>query len=73
MVNALQELSNAPEGKYVNGLSRAICVFLLSYYKDDGNLSVLIIFFLFINLIQFMFSFLLTGGNYKLLRKFFLI
>lgn len=51
MVNVLQELSNAPEGKYVNGLSRAICVFLLSYYKDDGNLSVLIIFFLFINLI----------------------
>lgn len=45
MVNVLQELSNAPEGKYVNGLSRAICVFLLSYYKDDGNLSVLIIFF----------------------------
>ena len=45
MVNALQELSNAPEGKYVNGLSRAICVFLLSYYKDDGNLSVLIFFF----------------------------
>nr|POE53190.1 isoform 2 of protein ilityhia [Quercus suber] len=40
MVNALQELSNAPEGKYVNGLSRAICVFLLSYYKDDGNEEV---------------------------------
>ncbi|KAM3753177.1 hypothetical protein ACB098_03G073700 [Castanea mollissima] len=40
MVNALQELSNAPEGKYVNGLSRAICVFLLTYYKDDGNEEV---------------------------------
>ncbi|KAL0008837.1 hypothetical protein SO802_010339 [Lithocarpus litseifolius] len=40
MVNVLQELSNAPEGKYVNGLSRAICVFLLSYYKDDGNEEV---------------------------------
>ncbi|KAL0005335.1 hypothetical protein SO802_012896 [Lithocarpus litseifolius] len=40
MVNVLQELSNAPEGKYVDGLSRAICVFLLSYYKDDGNEEV---------------------------------
>ena len=46
MVNALQELSYAPEGKYLNGLSRAICVFLLSYYKDDGDLYFLIIFFL---------------------------
>ncbi|XP_042987937.1 protein ILITYHIA isoform X4 [Carya illinoinensis] len=40
MVNALQELSNAPEGKYLNSLSSSICVFLLSYYKDDGNEEV---------------------------------
>ncbi|GLT64478.1 hypothetical protein SLA2020_369690 [Shorea laevis] len=40
MVSALQELSNAPEGKYLNSLSCSICVFLLSYYKDDGNEEV---------------------------------
>ncbi|XP_057962817.1 protein ILITYHIA [Malania oleifera] len=40
MINALQELSNAPEGKYINGLSRTICSFMLSYYKDDGNEEV---------------------------------
>ncbi|KAB1202522.1 Translational activator GCN1 [Morella rubra] len=40
MVNALRELSNAPEGKYLNSLSFSICVFLLSYYKDDGNEEV---------------------------------
>lgn len=37
MINALQELSNAPEGKYLNSLSPTICGFLLSCYKDDGN------------------------------------
>lgn len=36
MINAVQELSNAPEGKYFHSLSRAICSFLLSCYKDDG-------------------------------------
>ncbi|XP_059439580.1 protein ILITYHIA isoform X2 [Corylus avellana] len=40
MVSALQELSNAPEGKYLNSLSCSICMFLLSYYKDDGNEEV---------------------------------
>lgn len=38
MINALQELSNAPDGKHLNSLSRTICSFLLSCYKDDGNL-----------------------------------
>ncbi|XP_009587833.1 protein ILITYHIA isoform X1 [Nicotiana tomentosiformis] len=37
MINALQELSNAPEGKHLNSLSKTICNFLLSCYKDDGN------------------------------------
>lgn len=38
MINALQELSDAPDGKHLNGLSQTICSFLLSYYKDEGNL-----------------------------------
>lgn len=38
MVNALQELSNATEGKYLNSLSLTICKFLLSCYKDEGCL-----------------------------------
>ncbi|KAL3520591.1 hypothetical protein ACH5RR_018740 [Cinchona calisaya] len=40
MINALQELSNAPEGKYLSSLSPTICSFLLSCYKDDGNEEV---------------------------------
>lgn len=40
MVSALQELSNAPAGKYLNSLSSSICMFLLSYYKEDGNEEV---------------------------------
>ncbi|TKY61324.1 Translational activator GCN1 [Spatholobus suberectus] len=43
MVNAMQELSNAPDGKYLISLSRTICDFLLSYYKDDGNEEVKIV------------------------------
>ncbi|KAJ0080467.1 hypothetical protein Patl1_23082 [Pistacia atlantica] len=38
MINALQELSNAPEGKYLNSLSHTICNFLLSFYKTEGIL-----------------------------------
>lgn len=37
MINALRELSNAPEGKHLNSLSKTICNFLLSCYKDDGR------------------------------------
>lgn len=37
MINALQELANAPEGKYLSSLSPTICGFLLSCYKDDGK------------------------------------
>lgn len=37
MINALQELSSAPEGKYLNSLSSTICSFLISCYKDDGG------------------------------------
>nr|XP_027089601.1 protein ILITYHIA [Coffea arabica] len=40
MINALQELSNAPEGKYLSSLTPTICSFLLSCYKDDGNEEV---------------------------------
>lgn len=37
MVTALQELSSALEGKYLNKISPNICNFLLSCYKDDGE------------------------------------
>ncbi|KAE8731771.1 ILITYHIA isoform 3 [Hibiscus syriacus] len=40
MINALLELSNAPEGKYLNNLARTICGFLLTCYKDEGNEEV---------------------------------
>ncbi|KAK4775828.1 hypothetical protein SAY87_023789 [Trapa incisa] len=40
MINALQELSLAPEGKYINSLSQAICRFLLCSYKSEGNEEV---------------------------------
>ncbi|KAK4487622.1 hypothetical protein RD792_005728, partial [Penstemon davidsonii] len=40
MVNALQELSDSPEGKFFNSLSPTVCAFLLSCYKDDGNEEV---------------------------------
>ncbi|KAJ4845080.1 hypothetical protein Tsubulata_039395 [Turnera subulata] len=40
MFNALQELSYAPEGKYLNNLSRTTCGFLLSCYKAEGNEEV---------------------------------
>ncbi|GLT74735.1 hypothetical protein SLA2020_465160 [Shorea laevis] len=40
MINALQELSNAPEGKYLNNLSCIVCGFLVSFYKDEGNEDV---------------------------------
>ncbi|CAJ1961186.1 unnamed protein product [Sphenostylis stenocarpa] len=43
LVKAIQELSNAPDGKYLISLSRTICDFLLSYYKDDGNEDVKIV------------------------------
>ncbi|XWS58445.1 hypothetical protein CRYUN_Cryun08bG0034400 [Craigia yunnanensis] len=40
MINALQELSNALEGKYLNNLARTVCGFLLTSYKDEGNEEV---------------------------------
>ncbi|KAL6556973.1 eIF-2-alpha kinase activator GCN1 [Orobanche hederae] len=40
MINAVKELSNSPEGKYVTSLSPTICTFLLSCYKEDGNEEV---------------------------------
>ncbi|KAJ4721119.1 translational activator GCN1 [Melia azedarach] len=40
MINALQELSNAPEGKHLKSLSLTICKYLLSCYKDEGNEEV---------------------------------
>ncbi|KAK7397369.1 hypothetical protein VNO78_18538 [Psophocarpus tetragonolobus] len=43
MVNTIQELSHAPDGKYLINLSRTICEFLLSFYKDDGNEEVKVV------------------------------
>ncbi|KAK7258608.1 hypothetical protein RIF29_24189 [Crotalaria pallida] len=43
MVNAIQELANAPDGKYIISLSHKICDFLLLYYKEDGNEDVKIV------------------------------
>ncbi|XP_073041088.1 protein ILITYHIA [Primulina eburnea] len=40
MINALQEISHAPEGKYLNSLAPTVCGFLLSCYKDEGNEEV---------------------------------
>ncbi|KAF8392112.1 hypothetical protein HHK36_022454 [Tetracentron sinense] len=40
MINALQELSNSPDGKSLSSLSPTICSFLLSCYKEDGNEEV---------------------------------
>lgn len=40
MFSALQELSCAPEGKYLSSLSITICQFLLSCYKAEGNEEV---------------------------------
>nr|XP_043618177.1 protein ILITYHIA [Erigeron canadensis] len=40
MINALQELSRCPEGKYLNGLSSTVCGLLMTSYKDDGNEEV---------------------------------
>ncbi|KAI3785034.1 hypothetical protein L1987_44143 [Smallanthus sonchifolius] len=40
MINALQELSRCPEGKYLSSLSVTICGLLLTIYKDDGNEEV---------------------------------
>ncbi|KAL8159190.1 hypothetical protein V2J09_000727 [Rumex salicifolius] len=40
MVNAIQELSNAPGGKPLSNLACLISNFLLSCYKDDGNEEV---------------------------------
>ncbi|KAG5549672.1 hypothetical protein RHGRI_014840 [Rhododendron griersonianum] len=40
MINAVQELSSVPDGKYLSSLSQSICSFLLSCYKDDGNEEV---------------------------------
>ncbi|XP_057801902.1 protein ILITYHIA-like [Salvia miltiorrhiza] len=40
MVNALREVSDAPEGKYFSSLFPTVCGYLLSCYKDDGNEEV---------------------------------
>ncbi|KVI07286.1 Armadillo-like helical [Cynara cardunculus var. scolymus] len=40
MINALQELSRCPEGKYLGSLSLSVCDLLLTSYKDDGNEEV---------------------------------
>lgn len=37
MVNAIQELSNAPDGKYIISLTHTMCDFLSLYYKEDGK------------------------------------
>lgn len=40
MITALQEISYAPEGKYLNGLSSTIFTSMFSYYNEDGNEEV---------------------------------
>lgn len=40
MINAIQELSTCPEGKYLSSLSQSVCGLLLTTYKDDGNEEV---------------------------------
>ncbi|ONK79574.1 uncharacterized protein A4U43_C01F7760 [Asparagus officinalis] len=40
MVNAIQELSNAPSGKALNKLAPSVSCFLVSCYKDDGSEEV---------------------------------
>ncbi|ESQ38842.1 hypothetical protein EUTSA_v10022486mg [Eutrema salsugineum] len=40
MLNAVQELAIAPEGKYIGCLSKTVCSFLIVYYKDEGNEDV---------------------------------
>ncbi|KAL1214916.1 Protein ILITYHIA [Cardamine amara subsp. amara] len=40
MLNAVQELARAPEGKYIGSLSKTVCSFLISCYKDEGNEDV---------------------------------
>lgn len=37
MLNAVQELASAPEGKYIGCLSRTVCSFLIACYKDEGK------------------------------------
>ncbi|KAJ9546026.1 hypothetical protein OSB04_025733 [Centaurea solstitialis] len=40
MINALEELSRCPDGKYLGSLSLSVCGLLLTSYKDDGNEEV---------------------------------
>ncbi|XP_010550811.1 PREDICTED: eIF-2-alpha kinase activator GCN1 [Tarenaya hassleriana] len=40
MMKAMQELANAPDGKHLGSLSRIVCSFLISCYKDEGNEDV---------------------------------
>lgn len=40
MINSLYALSNAPGGKTLTQLAATICLFLMSYYKEDGNEEV---------------------------------
>jgi len=60
MVNAIQELSNAPDGKYLINLSQTICDFLLSCYKDDGKHDHALIFLL---IAPFFFFFLFNSKD----------
>lgn len=41
MINSLRALSNAPGGKTLTQLAATICLFLMSYYKEDGMLKKL--------------------------------
>ena len=52
MVNAVQELSYSADGKYLISLSRTVCSFLLSYYKDEGIAEAQILYFIFMKAIQ---------------------
>lgn len=74
MFNAVQELSYAPDGKYLNSLSRTICSFLLSCYKNEGKIVTvndnLIFSCSLVNIGMFVYCFYLFGILYALFSIF---
>ncbi|KAH7283513.1 hypothetical protein KP509_34G010800 [Ceratopteris richardii] len=40
MINSLRTLSSAPGGKMLSKMAADVCLFLMSYFKDDGNEEV---------------------------------
>lgn len=42
MLNAVQKLASAPEGKYIGCLSKTVCSFLITCYKDEGKILTVV-------------------------------